>query len=315
MIESLGLGVLAVAMGLLLATVLPGCGNDRAADGGTTAVSGTESGTASGTAAWPKTLRVSAIPDEEPSELLRIYGPFVEYLEKETGLKVKFTPVTAYAATVEGLAAGNLDLVWYGGYTSVQAIKRSKGNAERLVLREEDARFKSVFVAAPDSGIKGLKDLKGKTFSFGSESSTSGHLMPRSFLLAEGLKPEDTFSRYSFSGAHDKTALAVQAGTVDAGALNFLTWGKLVKNKRVDLSKVDVFWTTPEYVDYCWVASKHLPEDLREKLREAFLKLDPKDPAGKALLDLHRASKYLRADDADWKGIEEAAMAAGMLKN
>ncbi|MHC4820210.1 MAG: putative selenate ABC transporter substrate-binding protein [Planctomycetota bacterium] len=306
------LGMLAVVG---LAAGLAGCGAESGgADKDSAGGEGAPAAGDEGAANWPKTLRVSAIPDEEPSELLRIYGPFADYLAKETGIEVKFTPVTDYAATVEGLAAGNVDLCWYGGYTSVQAIKQSSGNAERLVLRAEDAKFKSVFVAAPGSGIKSLKDLKGKTFSFGSESSTSGHLMPRSFLLAEGLKPEDTFSKFSFSGAHDKTALAVQAGTVDAGALNFLTWGKLVKNKKVDLQKVNVFWTTPDYVDYCWVASKNLPKDLREKLREAFLKLDASDPTGKTLLGLHRASKYLPANDADWKGIEDAAIAAGMLK-
>ena len=96
-------------------------------------------------------------------------------------MKVKFVPVVDYAATVEGLAADRLDIVWYGGFTSVQATERAQG-ATRLAMREEDASFKSVFVARTDSGIKGLTDLKGKTFAFGSVSSTSGHLMPRHFL-------------------------------------------------------------------------------------------------------------------------------------
>ncbi len=109
-------------------------------------------------------------------------------------------------------------------------------------------------------------------------------------MLAEGLKPEDTFSTFSFSGSHDQTALAVQAGTVDAGALNFLTWNKLVSTGRVDRKKVDVFWTTPDYVDYCWVASRTLPEALRARLRDAFLKLDPARAEDKVLLDLHGAS-------------------------
>ena len=262
----------------------------------------------------PEVLRVSAIPDENPNELLRIYTPFAEYLAKELGMKVQFTPVVDYAATVEGLAARKLDLVWYGGFTSVQAVRRTNGAAKRLVLRQEDAEFKSVFIARPGSSIKSLEDLKGKTFAFGSVSSTSGHLMPRSFLLQAKVTPEKDMKQIAFSGAHDATALWVESGKVEAGALNFLVWDKLVQQKKVDLSKVNVFYTTPPYVDYVWTARGDLDRGIQDKLVAAFLRLNYDNPEHKRLLDLHRTKKYIRANDADWKGIEEAALAAGLLK-
>jgi len=267
-----------------------------------------------GAADVPDVLRVSAIPDENPNELLRIYTPFALYLAKELKMKVQFTPVVDYAATVEGLAARKLDLVWYGGFTSVQAVRRTNGTAKRLVLRQEDAEFKSVFIARPGSGINSLADLKGKTFSFGSVGSTSGHLMPRFFVLKAGLNPERDFKQVAYSGAHDATALWVESGKVDAGALNFLVWDKLVQTKKADLSKVNVFWTTPPYVDYVWTARGDLDKGLQEKIAAAFLKLDYSNPEHKRLLDLHRTRKYIKAIDEDWKGIEEAAMAAGLLK-
>ncbi len=267
-----------------------------------------------GAADVPDVLRVSAIPDENPNELLRIYTPFALYLAKELKMKVQFTPVVDYAATVEGLAARKLDLVWYGGFTSVQAVRRTNGTAKRLVLRQEDAEFKSVFIARPGSGINSLADLKGKTFSFGSVGSTSGHLMPRFFVLKAGLNPERDFKQVAYSGAHDATALWVESGKVDAGALNFLVWDKLVQTKKADLSKVNVFWTTPPYVDYVWTARGDLDKGLQEKLTAAFLKLDYSNPEHKRLLDLHRTKKYIKANDEDWKGTEEAAIAAGLLK-
>jgi len=262
----------------------------------------------------PEVLRVSAIPDENPNELMRIYTPFADYLARELGMKVRFTPVIDYAATVEGLAAGKLDLVWYGGFTSVQAVRRTNGNATRLVLRQEDAEFKSVFVARPGSAIKRLEDLKGKSFAFGSVSSTSGHLMPRYFLLQAGVTPEKDMKHVAFSGAHDATALWVESGKVDAGALNFLVWDKLVQQKKVDLSKVGVFYTTPPYVDYVWTARGDLDKGLQERITAAFLRLDWANPEHRKLLKLHHTRKYIRANDADWKGTEEAAIAAGLLK-
>ena len=262
----------------------------------------------------PEILRVSAIPDENPTELLRIYTPFAEYLQREIGLKVQFTPVVDYPATVEGLAAKKLDMVWYGGFTSVQAARRTNGTAKRLVLRQEDAEFKSVFIAKPGSGIRSLADLKGKTFAFGSVGSTSGHLMPRYFLLQAKINPEQDFKQVAYSGAHDATALWVESGKVEGGALNFLVWDKLAQTKKVDLSKVDVFYTTPPYVDYCWTVRGDLDKGIQDKITAAFLKLDYNNPEQRKLLDLHRTKKYLRANDADWKSVEDAAIAAGLIK-
>lgn len=258
-------------------------------------------------------LKISAIPDENPQELLRIYTPFADYLAKEIGIPVKFTPVVDYAATVEGLAANRLDLVWYGGLTSVQAARRAKG-ARRIIMRKEDAEFKSHFVTRQETGIKNLKDLKGKTFAFGSVSSTSGHLMPRYFLIKAGINPEKDFAKFSFSGAHDATVAWVEAGQVDAGALNFLVWDKLVQTKKVDTKKVMIFWTTPPYVDYVWTVRAGVDQGTVEKITKAFLKLDYKKPGDKKLLDLHRTKGYIAAKDSDWKSIEDAAIAAGLLK-
>jgi phosphonate transport system substrate-binding protein len=260
-----------------------------------------------------KELRISAIPDENPQEMLRIYTPFAEYLTKEVGIPVKFTPVVDYAATVEGLAANRLEVVWYGGLTSVQAARQAKG-ARRIIMRKEDAEFKSHFITRKETGIKDLKDLKGKTFSFGSVSSTSGHLMPRYFLLKGGINPEKNFSKFSFSGAHDATAAWVEAGRVDAGALNFLVWDKLVETKKVDTNEVAIFWTTPPYVDYVWTVRAGVDKETVDKISKAFLKLDYNNPEHKKLLDLHRTKGYVPAKDEDWKAIEEAAVAAGLLK-
>ena len=259
-----------------------------------------------------KELRISAIPDENPQELLRIYTPFADYLSKEVGMPVKFTPVVDYPATVEGLSAGKLDMVWYGGLTSVQAARMAKG-AKRVVMRKEDTEFKSQFITRKDTGVRELKDLKGKTFSFGNVASTSGHLMPRYYLVKAGINPEKDFSKFSFSGAHDATAAWVEAGRVDAGALNFLVWDKLVANKKVDTDKVHVFYTTPPFVDYVWTVRGGLDNALVEKISKAFLKLDYNNPEDKKLLDLHRTKGYIPAKDEQWKSVEDAAVATGLI--
>ncbi len=258
-------------------------------------------------------LRVSAIPDEAPTELQRKFAPLGAYLEAETGMKVSFVPVTDYAAVVEALATRKIDMAWLGGFTFVQASIRTKGTAVPLVQRAEDAKFTSKFITASE-GIKGFADLKGKTFAFGAPSSTSGHLMPRYFLGQEGINPDRDFKNTAFSGAHDATVAFVQAGKVDAGVLNASVWDKLVEQKKVDTTKVRVFATTPPYFDYNWAVRGDLDPKLQARLRDAFLKLDAANPAHKDIMALQRASKFVPTTAENYKGIESAAHAAGLLK-
>ncbi|HWH80970.1 MAG TPA: putative selenate ABC transporter substrate-binding protein [Burkholderiaceae bacterium] len=257
-------------------------------------------------------LRVTAIPDESPTELARKAAPLVKYLEDKLGMKVEFTPVTDYAAAVETLASRKVDLAWFGGFTFVQAQIRSGGKAIPIVQREEDERFRSVFITG-DASIKTLADLKGKDVSFGSQSSTSGHLMPRSFLLQAGVDPDKDFRRVAYSGAHDATIAAVAAGKVQAGALNISVWEKFVADKRVDPTKVIPFYTTPPYYDYNWTVHADMPAALRAKLTQAFLALNRSDPAGKEILELQRATRFVPTQAENYKGIETAARSAGLL--
>lgn len=258
-------------------------------------------------------LRVSAIPDESPTELQRKFKPLGEYLEKKLGMKVEFTPVTDYAASVEGLINDKLDMVWFGGFTFVQAKVRSHDKVIPLVQRAEDEKFQSVFITTRDD-IHSLQDLKGKTFTFGSESSTSGHLMPRSFLLAAHINPDIDMKRIAFSGAHDATVAAVAGGKVDAGALNISVWNKLLAQGKVDTKVVHVFYTTPGYYDYNWTVRADMDPALREKLAKAFLSLNPDNAHDKEILDLQRASRFIRTKAENYSAIETAARSAGLLK-
>lgn len=257
-------------------------------------------------------FRVTAIPDESPTELARKAAPLMKYLEAKLGMKVEFTPVTDYAASVEALVNKKVDLAWFGGFTFVQANVRSGGKVIPLVQREEDEKFKSVFITS-DPTIKSLADLKGKDVSFGSQSSTSGHLMPRSFLLQAGLNPEKDFKRVAFSGAHDATIAAVASGKVQAGALNISVWDKFVADKKVDTEKVKVFYTTPPYYDYNWTVHADMPAATRQKLADAFLSLSKATPEGKEILELQRATKFVPTKVDNYKGIEAAARSAELL--
>jgi phosphonate transport system substrate-binding protein len=258
--------------------------------------------------------QVTTIPEEAATEQMRKFGPLVRYLERQLGMKVEFTPVNDYPAAVEALVNKQVELAWLGGFTHVQAQIRSGGKIVPIAQREEDAQFRSVFIAQQDSGIKTLADLKGKQVSFGSQSSTSGHLMPRSFLLQAGIDPEKDLKRIAYSGAHDATIASVVSGRVDAAALDITVWRKFVEEKKVDTRKVDVFYTTPPFYNYNWSVHADMPAALRERIAKALFDLSMDTPEGKEILTLNRATKYIPTRAENYKGLEAAGRSAGLIK-
>lgn len=258
-------------------------------------------------------FRVTTIPEEAATEQIRKFTPLASYLEKALNVKVEFTPVSDYPAAVEALVNKKVDLVWFGGFTHVQANLRSGGKIVPLAQREEDTKFQSVFIAKTDSGIKSLADMKGKQVSFGSQSSTSGHLMPRSFLLEAKIDPEKDFKRIAYSGAHDATIASVVSGKVDAAALDITVWKKFVTENKVDTKAVDVFYTTPGYFNYNWSVHADMPADMQAKVKAALLALDPAKPDQAEILRLNRATRYIATQPSNYKGLEAAARSAGLL--
>lgn len=258
-----------------------------------------------------QTLRLSMIPTTDPGKMLREGQPLIDYLEKETGMKVEMTIPTNYAAVVEAIANDQVDIAYLGGFTYVQASKRA--GVIPLVQRDQDQSFHSLFITHPDSGINSLSDLRGHSFAFGDVNSTSGHLMPEYFMREAKVDPE-VIAKATYTGGHDGTALAVANKRVDAGALDETVYQKMVQDGKLDAAKAKVFFTTPPFFDYVWVARKGLDTKPAEAFVSAFLKLDANEPQQKAVLEILRAKKYVRASDSDYDRLRQAASDAGLLK-
>ena len=263
-------------------------------------------------------LLIAGIPDQDVSLLEARFNKLAEYLSEETGLDVRYVPQVDYAAVVTAFKQGDIHMAWYGGLTGVQA-RLAVPDAEAIAQRPRDAEFHSVFVAAPGSGITGLADLQGKTLVFGSESSTSGHLMPRAFLVEAGIDVEKDLSAISFSGSHDRTWKLVEAGSFDAGALNEAVWESRVAKGEVDLTKVDVFFRTPPYVDYHWVVNRSVDathgEGSVDKLTDALLSIDA-SKGGKAqeIAEVFQTDRFIATDNENYQAIEDVARSLGIIE-
>ncbi len=281
--------------------LLCGCGADSAA----------------GTGASPATLRFSAIPDDNETLLRQRYGVVARALGERLRIPVEYTHATEYADAVELFRNGDVQLAWFGGLSGVQARYAVKG-ARAIVQGRSDPAFYSYFIAHRDTGL--VRDnafpagIAGRTFTFGSADSTSGRLMPEWFIRKfTGKRPEDLFGRpNSYSGSHDKTAIAVQSGAFEVGALNYKTYERMVADQKIDPEVCRVIWQSPVYADYNFTAHPRLEEmfgpGFIDRLQQVLLELEPE------LVAAFDREAFVPAKNSDYARIEKLAHELDFLR-
>jgi phosphonate transport system substrate-binding protein len=204
-------------------------------------------------------LRFTAIPDQNTTELQEKFKPFEEHLTRALGVAVRFVASRDYQASVEMFVNGDVELAWFGGLTGVQARAKVAG-ARAIAQGDVDPAYYSYFVANRASGLKPSDafplEIKARRFTFGSEQSTSGRLMPEYFIRQNtGKAPQDFFTQpVGFSGSHDKTLELVASGQYEVGVVNYKVYDQRVRENKVDPGLVQVIWRTPTYADYNWTA-------------------------------------------------------------
>lgn len=262
----------------------------------------------------PKTLRFSVIPDFNKARLGDDAAKLAAVLTKKLGMPVQYEPSNSYTAAVNALIANKLDFVWLGGKTTCDAIDEGKGHVHVLATRDIDLKFKTYFIGnqkSVDSGkLKAMTDLaelkpfaKDLVFTFGDQSSTSGHLMPRYFLMMAAISPDKDFKTMGYAqGGHSGTLKAVASGSADLGALNYSYYDKA---SAEDKANAPILFTTPEFVDYAWVAHDRLGKELTDKLRGAFTGLDASNADDSAVLTAWSAGKFQPAEDKQWESIRK----------
>lgn len=273
----------------------------------------------SGVAAVDGTLRFSAIPDQNSTELEEKYDRIAAYLAGELGVAVEFVPSSDYSASVEAFKNGDIQLAWFGGLTGVRARGAVPG-ARAIAQGKVDPLFVSYFVANASTGIQPSAgfphELAGKTFTFGSESSTSGRLMPEHYIRKEtGQSPQEFFGvEMSFSGDHSKTALLVESGSFEAGVLNYKVYDSMVADGRIDPAVCVKVWETPPYPDYNWTAHPSLEDDFGDgfidRLQAALVGMT--DPA--LLAAAQREEGIIAASNEDFAPLEELARKLDLVR-
>lgn len=267
-------------------------------------------------AAQADTFVFTAIPDQDESRLMTRFGQVADYLAAELGVEVRYIPVKSYAAAVTAFRNNEVQLAWFGGFTGVQAQRLVPGS-RAIAQGVEDPEFISHLIVHASTGIEPSDDfplaLRGKRFTFGSRSSTSGRLMPEHFMReATGESPQRFFSRVGFSGDHSATIALVQSGAWDAGVVNYKVWEQERAEGRIDDSKVRKVWTTPPYPDYHWVirgdVDARFGENFADRVQAALLAI-----TDEALLAAFPRQGFIPASNEDYQLIVDTARSLDLL--
>ncbi|TWA70179.1 phosphonate transport system substrate-binding protein [Azospirillum brasilense] len=242
----------------------------------------------------PDKLVIGLLPGESAPTVMRLNEPLRAYLEKKLGLPVELQVGANYAATGEALRFGRLDIAYLGPVTYILQGRRAA--LEPFARPSHDVvgpTFQAVVIVPAASPATTLADLRGKEVAFGDPASTSGTWVPRYMFAAAGLVSERDYT-LRVLGAHDAVALAVQNGKADAGGLSMPIYQRLLKEGKIDPTKVRLLAESPAIPEYMWTFRDGLDPAFKEEVRKAFTSVDDDDA-----LAVFRANAFIPAVDAD----------------
>jgi len=230
--------------------------------------------TAASAQALAKDIVMGLIPAENNEEMIAKFEPMRVQLEKKLGQKVKVFTATDYTGVIEAMKKKRVDIAWFGPLSYYLAEQEAGAEAFAVGIREGSSShtYKSIFVAPCDSGIKSIKDLKGKSVAFVDPASTSGGLMPTYMVKKEtGMMPQEFFGKFTYAGSHDAAELAVKNKTVDAAADNDITYEKMLAKGLISKQTNCIIKESDPLPGSPLVYRSDLPADLKAKIQDAVL--------------------------------------------
>ncbi len=256
-------------------------------------------------------IKMAMVPSLDTQKLVKSGKVLSELLEKETGLKFEVSVPNDYKAVVMALGAGKIDIGWLSSLPYVLANDQYGVEAILTTIRDNSTKYWSFIIARTDSQINKLEDLKGKKFAFGDPISTSGCLYAKDLLRKSGFDPDTFFSQVVYAGGHDKVVMAVYNGQVDAGAI----YGGVVSDAREKvlkalpdvMKKTKVIAKSVEIPNDTVSVRKDLPDDIKQKITDALLKIAASDDGKSAILDLYGIDGFVKAKDSDYDSVRRVA--------
>lgn len=258
---------------------------------------------------WPDHLTFGVIPVASSRNMSDSFGNLTDHLTNELGIKVKLQMAGDYAGVITSMQHKHIDLAYLGPKSYCEAAKRA--NAEALVVEVGQsgvAGYHGYILTKAGSGLKTIKDLKGKKWAFTDPHSTSGTLVPTIYFNTINIDPENFFSRVIYSGSHEASILSVKAGKVDGASTNDLDFDRGLGTHWTK-EDFNIIWKSDLIPGSPMAVRKDLPPSLKQAIQDAFLSYKDKDG-----LEKLKISGFRKADDSLYDSIRELIVMKKALK-
>lgn len=259
-------------------------------------------------AAQEAPLRFGVLYLLSPKELYERWTPFAEYLSRKTGRKVDLVVPRNFDHLVELARSGQLDLIFINPYVYILLKKEIGIEAVAAQVAYGNTFAPSYIVVRKDSGIRSLEDLRGKKIAFVSHLASSGYVVPRAFLMSQGIDV-DREMKVVFTKNLPGTLLAVLNRDVDAAGMCGVNYADL--SRRIDTEAVEILRTTEVSPRLPLVVRKGLDRGLVAKIKAAAIGLKTDPEAGPTLKALS-FDGFDPITDAEYDGIRKLARQTGL---
>ncbi len=278
----------------VLALVLAGCGGE--------AKLGTEE----------NPIVMSFVPSGDTQQIIASGDQLAQMIQDKTGLVVKANVGTDFAAVREAMGAGKAHIGWLNTFNYVLANEKYGVDAALVTERYGSTSYKGQIIVRSDSGIKTLDDLKGKVMCWVDPNSTSGYIVPRIMLQANGIDPDKDFAKTIEAGSHNNVVTQVYNGDCDAGATYVDARSSVEKDIPDVKEKVIAIATTADIPNDNVSFIKDFPSDQRQQIVDALLAISDSEEGKKALNDLYSIEGLKPADDSFYDAFRAQLSKAGI---
>ncbi len=258
-------------------------------------------------------ILIGVLPEMNVFKQQQRFALLGEYLSKKTDADVEFTILSRYGNIIERFTAEKMDGAFFGSLTGALALKKlGVVPLARPVNLDGTSTYHGYLFTRKDSGIKSVKDMKGKKMAYVEKATTAGYIFPLAYLKEQGVTDTDYFfSETFFTGSHDAAIHAVLTGKADVGAAKHSVYDWVRQhNPKVDQELV-ILADSPRVPSNGLLVRNGLPEPLRNKLKSVLLGLH-NDPDGKVVLQRFGALKFIETSARDYQPVLDLAKRAGI---
>ena len=266
----------------------------------TLAVAGALALTATG--AFAQELNFGIISTESSANLKQVWDPFLADMEKKTGLKVKGFFASDYAGVIEGMRFKKVDIAWFGNKSAMQAVDRANGEVfAQTVDKDGNPGYWSHIIVHKDSPFKTLDDVlkcdRTLDFGIGDPNSTSGFLVPTTFIFsARSIDPKTCFKTVR-NANHEANGLAVANKLVNVATNNSESLARLKQTAPAKAAEIRVIWTSPLIPSDPLVWRKDLDDAAKKKIAEFILSYGTKSEQERKVIAALGWAPFRKSDD------------------